>query len=147
MFKLFKVSIVTIGLFFLFTLSVNAQNDTLILIANEKGAPNQMSKSFTRKVLKGQRPRWKNGSKVKLCLMKTSTPSGIKTAKDYYNMNVRQLNRYWLALVFQGKSTAPLFFRSEEKLIAYVMKTYGAIGIISKKNKGRAKEVTIATKK
>ena len=146
MIKLFQFLILSSLLSLLFVVDSQAQNEELIVIANSQGAPAEMKKSYVKKVLRGQRPRWKDGSKVKLCLMKTRTPMGTKTAKEYYNMTGRQLNKYWLALVFQGKSSPPHFFNTQEELKSYVLNNSGAIGVIAKKNKASAREINILSR-
>jgi hypothetical protein len=44
-------------------------------------------------------------------------------------MSANELNKYFLALVFQGKVKAPVFFTSEQELEDYVSRTPGAIGV------------------
>jgi hypothetical protein len=43
-----------------------------------------------------------------------------------------ELNKFWLALVFQGKAAAPNFFNSESELQTFIAQNPGAIGIIDK---------------
>ena len=45
-------------------------------------------------------------------------------------MTGNELNKYFLALVFQGKVKAPTFFNSAAELESYVADTPGAIGVI-----------------
>ena len=61
--------------------------------------------------------------------MKTNTSIGSDTCKKLYNMTGNELNKYFLALVFQGKVKAPTFFNSVSELESYVAQTPGAIGV------------------
>lgn len=111
---------------------INDYEDSLILIANEEGTPDEISSKDLLKVLKGQKPKWGGGTKVRLALMKPKTKTGELTATKVYGMSPNELSKYWLAMVFQGKSSPPKFFNYESDLIKYVNKTEGAIGIISR---------------
>jgi len=62
-------------------------------------------------------------------LMKTGTPIGILTCTKVYDMTPNDLNKHFLALVFQGKAKAPTFFNSVSELEEYVAQTPGAIGV------------------
>lgn len=110
---------------------IKDNDDSLILIANEEGTPDEISLKDLLKVLKGQKPKWEGGTKVRLALMKPKTKTGELTATKVYGMSANELNKYWLAMVFQGKSSPPKFFNYESDLIKYVSKTDGAVGIIS----------------
>jgi hypothetical protein len=83
-----------------------------------------------KSVLKGEKMRWNDGSQVVIALMKTSTPGGVTTSKKLFNMTGHELNKYFLALVFQGKVKAPTFFNSPGELKNYVAQTPGAIGVV-----------------
>ena len=80
----------------------------------------------------GETQRWKNGKRIIIALMKTSTPLGKTTSSKIYDMTGDELNKYWLALVFQGKAQAPVFFSSVDDLLEFVAQNPGAIGIVDK---------------
>jgi hypothetical protein len=107
-----------------------AQEDQLIIVGNAASVPSELDMSQLKSILKGEKLRWNDGSKVSLALMKTSTPVGTETCKKLYNMTANELNKYFLALVFQGKVNAPTFFNSSSELEAYVAETPGAIGVM-----------------
>lgn len=103
----------------------------LTVIGNSKGSPYELKMGQLQSILKGEKQRWGDGTKVVIALMKTNTPVGNVTSKKVFNMSGDQLNKYWLALVFQGKADAPSFFNSVNELEAFVAQTPGAIGITS----------------
>lgn len=107
-----------------------AQSTSLAAIGNSVGAPAQMNFQELRSVLKGEKQRWVNGTKVVIALMKTSTPTGISTSQKIYGLSGDDLDKFWLSLVFQGKAKAPVFFNSVSDLQSFVAQTPGAIGII-----------------
>lgn len=120
-----------------------ADDGALAIVSNSKGVPTEMSSSEMKTVFKGERQRWKDGTKVVIALMKTTTSSGGSTAQKIYKMSGQEMNKYWLALVFQGKAKAPKFFTSESALKEYVAETPGAIGVIGLASLGDGKSVLI----
>jgi len=124
-----------------------AQDQNLSVISNTKGVPDDMKMEDLRSVLKGEKQRWGDGTKVVVALMKTNTPAGSSTLKKIYGMTSDELNKYWLALVFQGKAKAPAFFNSAAELQVFVEQTPGAIGIVDSPGSGNHKKITIDGKK
>lgn len=106
----------------------------LAVIVNAKGAPPEIVMSKLKVILKGEQQRWKDGTKITLAFMKTSTPIGDDMAKRVFGMTAKEVNKYFLAQVFQGKMSSPQFFDSEEDLQKYVKNNEGAIGVVSAKN-------------
>jgi hypothetical protein len=122
---------ILVSLLVVITISSNAQEGSLTVIANSKGAPEEMKFAQLKSILKGEKARWPDGSKVVIALMKTNTTVGSTTSKKIYNMSGDELNKYWLALVFQGKGQAPVFFTSTTELENFITQTPGSIGVIS----------------
>lgn len=108
---------------------ITAQDIELIVIGNAQSVPSEMNMIQLKSVFKGERFRWEDGSSIKIALMKTNTSIGSNTCKKLYNMTGNELNKYFLALVFQGKVKAPTFFNSVSELENYVAQTPGAIGV------------------
>jgi hypothetical protein len=128
-------------------LSVKAQDVPLTVIANTKGAPPELTMSQLRSILKGEQLRWKDGSKVTIALMKTNTPTGMNTCKKLYNMTPNELNKLFLALVFQGRGEAPSFFNSVNDLETFIKETPGTIGIIESNEANSERVISINGKK
>jgi len=127
--------------------SVQAQDIKLTIIGNPETAPSELNLSQLRSVLRGEKLRWDDGSSVKIALMKTNTPIGTSTSQKIYNMSGNELNKYFLALVFQGKVKAPNFFNSTEELEKYVAQTPGAIGVTQNASEDQTKIILIDGKK
>lgn len=131
-----NIKTVILKFMFLFILGIPgiqpifAQEDIqLTIIGNQESVPNELNMNQLRSVLRGEKLRWDDGSSIKIALMKTNTPVGSATCKKVYNMTGNELNKYFLALVFQGKVKAPTFFNSISELETYVAQTPGAIGV------------------
>lgn len=118
------------GLSLMVSGALSAQDLELTVIGNPQSVPSEMNMNQLQSVLKGEKFRWDDGSPVRIALMKTNTPIGTSTCKKIYNMTGNELNKYFLALVFQGKVKAPNFFNSVSELESYVAQTPGAIGVL-----------------
>ena len=121
--------------------------EELTIIGNLTSVPADMDLTQLQSVLRGEQMRWDDGTKVKIALMKTNTPIGTLTSEKIYNMTGNELNKYFLALVFQGKVKAPAFFNSESELEAYISQTPGAIGVLQNTGNDQVKIVLIDGKK
>src|SRR5678809_1452644 len=86
-----------------------AQDMQLTAIGNVTGVPSAMKSSELLSVLKGEKQRWSDGTKVTIYIMKTTTPVGQSTCKKIYNWSGDKVKRYWLELAFSGKADAPIF--------------------------------------
>jgi hypothetical protein len=115
--------------FLLAGFAVGAQDESLTVVSNNKGAPAEIKFNNLRSILKGEKQRWADGTKITIALLKANTPGGTAICRKIYNMSADELNKYWLALVFQGKGQAPVFFNSAADLESFVVQTPGAIGV------------------
>ena len=107
-----------------------SQDMPLTVISNQKGAPATLNLTELKSIFKGERQRWRNGTKVVIALMKPNTATGKVISNKLYNMSSDDVNKYWLALVFQGKADSPVSFDSETALESFVASNPGAIGIV-----------------
>lgn len=87
-----------------------------------------------RSVMKGERQRWNDGTKVNIFLMKTTTDLGKVTCDKVYKMSGDKVKRFWLELTFGGRANAPTFCNSTDELESLVSQNPGSIGILDKSN-------------
>jgi len=109
-----------------------AQDMQLTVIGNVTGVPSELRSSELVSVLKGEKQRWGDGTKVTIYIMKTTTPIGQSTCRKIYNWSGDKVKRYWLELSFSGKADAPTFCNTVEELESYVSQNPGAIGIVDR---------------
>ncbi|NQY08297.1 MAG: hypothetical protein HRT71_02110 [Flavobacteriales bacterium] len=133
-------------------MSMESQNSfvtplQLSVIVNSETAPETLDMKGLRSLLKGEKQRWGDGTKITLALMKTNTDIGSDMTKRVFLMTEKELNKYFLAKVFQGKMSSPEFFDNEEDLRSYVKSTRGAISVIESLNSDGFKTITIDGKK
>ena len=122
--------------------------ESLSVIANQEGAPTELSFKELKSVFLGEKQRWDAGNKVMIALMKTNTKLGLTVCSKVYGMKPDQMNKYWLALVFQGKVSAPYYFNSSTDLQNFVAQNPGAVGILDESvNNSEIKTVSVDGKK
>lgn len=119
------------------------QESQLVIIGNNSSVPTEMNFNQLKSVLRGEQLRWNDGKQVIIALMKTNTPIGSETCARIYNMSGNELNKYLLALVFQGRLKAPTFFTSASELKSFVAETPGAIGVVDQADDSILKIVTV----
>lgn len=120
---------------------------SISVFANDKGAPANLTMKDLRAIIQGEKQRWPDGTRISLAFMKTTTPAGNSTARKLLSMSGDQLNKYWLALVFQGKATAPLFFNSAQDLDNYLSSTPGSLGVVEAASSLKARQIFVDDQK
>jgi hypothetical protein len=120
-----------------------AQDVSLTVISNIKGAPAALKSSELRSSLFWVQQRWRNCNNILIALMKTNTTVGKYTSEKVYDMSADELKKYWLALVFQGKADAPVFFNTTGELEAFVAENPGAIGIVDQAASAASTQVVL----
>ena len=121
--------LITVLLFIIVNFA-KSQDVPLTVISNQKGAPPTLNFGELKSIFMGEKQRWRNGTKVVIAIMKPNTTIGRVVSSKVYKMSSDEVNKFWLALVFQGKADSPVSFDSEEALENFVASNPGAIGII-----------------
>jgi ABC-type phosphate transport system substrate-binding protein len=120
-----------------------SQSAQLTVISNQKGAPAALKLEELKSIFMGERQRWRNGTKVIIALMKPNTETGKVISNKLYNMSSDEVNKFWLALVFQGKADSPVSFDSPDALKNFVATNPGAIGIVEQNEVPADAQVTL----
>jgi len=144
-----KIIIALIAFFVAGCIPAVGQGMQLNIVGNLQSVPAKMDIDQLKTILKGEKLRWDDGVSVKIALMKTNTSIGSYTCERIFNMSTNELNKYFLAQVFQGKVKAPNFFTSKSELEEYVARTPGAIGVSQNtaENDGEIKLIVIDGRK
>jgi ABC-type phosphate transport system substrate-binding protein len=69
---------------------------------------------------------------VIVVLPSNKSENAESVAKNLYGGSVTAMQKFWLALVFQGRANPPVFLQTSEEIIEYISKNPGAIGVIPK---------------
>ena len=114
-------------------------SEEFVLIGNATGFSGANWKQV-KSIFQGERSFWSNGSSVILVLPANNLPVANQIAKGVYGTNVAGMQKFWLALVFQGRGKPPILISSEEEIIRFVSQNPGAVALISATAKNRATE-------
>ena len=120
--------------------------DHIVAVANNAGLTAPLSFKALTAYAKGENNFWPNSNKVIICLPSSKSDLIDDVARAIYKTNAVGLQKYWLALVFQGRSDPPVFFNSDEELIKFLQKNKGALGFIHETNKAKASEYILELK-
>ena len=99
------------------------------IIGNTVGVA-EFDSSGLRAVFRGERSAWPSSKPVTIILPSARVEFAESLARLLFRTSPSGMQRYWLALVFQGRATPPVFLDSAEEMIAYVRRTPGAIAVV-----------------
>ena len=138
------ISIVGALLLALISSSALAQSlGGLTFIGNNLGT-SSLKEQEVKDAFKAKNNFWPNGKTLTVCLPETNSSDAPDVSRKIYGKTVSEVQKFWLSQVFQGRSRSPVFFESDEEMIAYVTKTPGAIGaFVNEKGLTVPKELTL----
>lgn len=114
----------------LWLISQFAWSQNVVYFGNEVGMTS-MTNAKIQRVFTGKETLWKNGKTVVICLPGTKSAKAQEVYTKVYNKSVKEVQKFWLSLVFQGRAKSPVFFDSEQEMVDFVKRTPGAIGVFS----------------
>ena len=126
-----RILVVVFVLFIIGWKDISAQQnqlDELVFLANIKGTESLGSKEVVQ-IFRNGRSLWPSGEKVIIVLPSNKSEFAEAVAKDLYGGSVTSMQKFWLALVFQGRANPPVFLETAEEILAYISKNPGAIGV------------------
>ena len=103
---------------------------SVVYFGNDIGM-SSISNDKVQRVFTGKETLWKNGKTVIICLPGTKSPKAQEVFTKVYNKSVKEVQKFWLSLVFQGRAKSPMFFDSEQEMVDFVKRTPGAIGVVT----------------
>ena len=103
----------------------------VVVIANSSVTAESISKAELRGVFTGASTKLKDGSHVKPVLLKEGSTHADFVSSDL-SMSVASLLVIGRGQVFSGQGTMPRTLDNESDVVAYVARTPGAVGYVSK---------------
>ena len=103
--------------------------DGLMLIGNKTGLTSINRKQMNG-IFRGTQSIWKSNEEVVVVMPSSKAEFAEQFAASVLQMSHSALQKYWLALVFQGRANAPVFLNSSSEIIEYVKKNPGAIAVV-----------------
>jgi ABC-type phosphate transport system substrate-binding protein len=129
MMRKFRLFFVCFILFQTVTFSQQVSLDGLSLMGNKTGLVSVNRKQLNG-IFRGNQSIWKTNEQVIVVMPSSKAEFADQFAKSVLQMSHSALQKYWLALVFQGRANAPVFLNSSAEIIDYVKKNPGAIAIV-----------------
>jgi ABC-type phosphate transport system substrate-binding protein len=100
------------------------------LIAHPEAAA-AVSKEDVKNILLGVKTKWDNGAAIKLAVLAQGATHD-EVVQTFTARTADQFDKYWKKQVFTGKGVAPDQFRTDAEIAAFVAKTPGAFGYVTK---------------
>ncbi len=113
-----------------------------VVIGNATGLVG-ISEKQAQSILRGERTLWDSRVPVTVVLPGQRAAYGDSLARDLMGISRAAMQRFWLALVFQGRAAPPVFHDSVEDTVAYVRRTPGAIAVIPAGQGGDIRDLLI----
>lgn len=92
--------------------------------------PQFLSRAFLKK-----KTEWPHGEVIKPVDLKPTIPIRQVFSKYVLGRTVPEVKVYWQQNIFSGHKIPPPEFDAEEEVVAYILRTPGAIGYVSSKTK------------
>lgn len=90
----------------------------------------QLSVKQVENIFTGMLTLWKNGTSVTVVMHDSKSDECQSTADMFFNGSVMALQKFWLSIVFQGRSSPPVFLKTHDEIVSYVQQNEGAIAIV-----------------
>lgn len=117
--------------------------NAVTIIGNKTGFSSNSAKEI-KQVFRGKYANWSTREQVIIVLPASKSSSAEIVASVVYGNTVSGVQKYWLSLVFQGRSSPPVFLDTDEEIINYVKRTSGSIGVISSGNQNVPRNLIIS---
>lgn len=109
------------------TQCVRAQS--LFVIGNDIGMK-EIKMNYLKEVYQAKYTFWPNKKSVHIALPGTQSEDAVYVYAQVYGKSVKEVQKFWLSIVFQGRAKSPNFFDTSKELVDYVQRTPGAIGLL-----------------
>lgn len=129
MMRKFKLLFVCFILLQTVTFAQQVSLDGLLLMGNKTGLVSVNRKQLNG-IFRGTQSIWKSNEQVIVVMPSSKAEYAEQFANSVLQMSHAALQKYWLALVFQGRANAPVFLNSSAEIVDYVKKNPGAIAIV-----------------
>ena len=124
-----KKIFIIISLFTMLFVGRMSAQQKVVYFANGSGVSSLKDDKLTR-VFTGKETYWGNDKQIVVCLPSTKSESSTEVCQKVYHQSVKDVQKFWLSIVFQGRAKSPKFFDTEQEMIDFVKRNPGAIGVL-----------------
>lgn len=117
---------------FIFLASASYADSYVVMSSTESSIEDNVDLKDLKDIFLGHRILWRNGDRIFAAHIKKKSIHMVDFLDEVLSMNPRQFNKYWRRRLFSGKGHPPIELNSDRKVLSYVSRTEGAIGVISK---------------
>ena len=82
------------------------------------------------RVFRAQLEYWDNNTMSEVILHQSKSMDATKTAQLFYDGSIRNMQRFWLTMVFSGRARSPKYLDNHQEIVDYVRNTPGSIAIV-----------------
>lgn len=120
--------------------------ETFYIAVNIENELSSIDKMNLVNIYLGKHTLWNDGNRVLPAMLKENQASMKQFIELILNKTIPQYRAYWKRRLFSGGGTVPKTYKSSQKLVNYVGRVSGSIGIVSEKIEHRdVKYITINT--
>lgn len=130
----FKLSIIFITLLVFFEPAKAQMKEVqgFVLVHKSTGLGNSVRQREVVRIFQGKYTRWpQTQTQVTIVMPSSKHPNALAVCKLMGYGSFKEMQKYWLSMVFQGRFSAPLFLDTDQEIIDYILRNSGAVGIIS----------------
>jgi ABC-type phosphate transport system substrate-binding protein len=101
------------------------------VIVHPQNAEQTLERPFLANAFLKKVTRWPNGEVVRPVDLPLASPARRKFSEEVLGRSVSAVRSYWQQLIFSGRDIPPPELDSDAAVIAYVLRTPGAVGYVS----------------
>lgn len=106
----------------------------LMIIGNKTGLES-VSRKQIKGIFRGSQTLWTTNEQVIVVMPSSKADFAEDFASSVLQMSQSAIHKYWLELVFQGRSNPPVFLNSSFEILEFVKSNPGAIGVVKMSEK------------
>lgn len=123
--------------------SYSSAENSYSIIVNKELTMETIDKETASSIYLGKKSNWPNGSRIHVVILDQDEINKL-FMNDIIKKTPTQYKAYWNQLVFTGKGTPPISFKTSKEVVEYVKTNSGAIGFIESNQKsGDVKEIML----
>jgi ABC-type phosphate transport system substrate-binding protein len=101
------------------------------IIVHPTNRMTDLEQRFVAEAFLKKTTRWQDGGVIKPVDLAADSPVRQQFSEDVLKRSVGAVKSYWQQMIFSGRDVPPPELKTDEEVLAYVLKNPGAIGYVS----------------